>query len=74
MTPTTAALPMLAATPHWDEALPLAPCQQSAFDQLERVIAAAPIVGLIGPTGGGKSLLLRRLALRHGGIVITVRT
>lgn len=67
------ALPTSAATGPWHPTLPLAPCQQAALDLLERVIVAAPVVGLIGPTGSGKSLILRRLADCHGGVVICVK-
>ncbi len=49
----------------------LTPTQQIACDRLERVIVAAPVVGLTGAPGSGKSTILSRIAAKHGGTVIT---
>ena len=71
MSLTVAALPETAVGNPSDMSLPLTPCQQAALDRLERVVSAASVVGLIGPSGSGKSLVLNRLAARHDGIVIS---
>ncbi len=49
----------------------LSPSQQLALSKLERMIAAVPIIGLTGALGCGKSTVLRELARRNNGIVIT---
>jgi AAA+ superfamily predicted ATPase len=54
-------------------AMPLTPSQTAILGRVERLMAATPIIGLMGGAGFGKSLLLRTIAERHGGIVVTAR-
>lgn len=55
-----------------DAGLFLTPSQAEALERIERVMKAAPVIGLIAAPGCGKSTVLRRLAERHGGAVVTV--
>ncbi len=55
-----------------DHAIPtLTPTQAIAFAKLEEILRVAPIVALAGATGSGRTRILRALAARHGGTIIT---
>lgn len=48
----------------------LSPTQQKALDQLQLVLAAAPVVGFIAQTGCGRSTVVRALVEQCGGRLI----
>jgi transitional endoplasmic reticulum ATPase len=48
----------------------LTPGQRHAFDQIDTLVAVAPVVGLVAATGLGKSTLLRAQVERRGGALI----
>lgn len=59
------------AAPPVSGMLPLTPAQAAAHAALETMLAAAPIVGLAGAVGSGRSTLLRHVAEQRGGLRVT---
>lgn len=48
----------------------LSPTQRYAYDKLKQVLTAAPVVGLVGSPGIGRTSILKRFAAEHRGRLI----